>query len=200
LTNGTTGDVTYWESINLRVITTPEVIGMHRLTVELFKDGDTNPYWNNSRFANPYCCFTSAAGDPDHTYDSWKEDVDNPSVQAPPPVPGNYEIKVTLTDTQQNPIEGEDPFVVTFIVTGSTAVNNPESNDITISLTGNQLQVNTIIPGHSTVQVYNIGGALQLTREFNQSEFFLDTNFPIGIYLVKVTHGTETKIQKVMVK
>jgi len=70
---------------------------------------------------------------------------------------GNYEITVTFTVNQQNPIESVAPLIRQFPITNSISINNPE---------------------------------------ICQPEFSLETNFPIGIYLVKVTQGTQKKIRK----
>ncbi|TLX72002.1 T9SS type A sorting domain-containing protein [Labilibacter sediminis] len=199
LTNGTTEEVSYWEGINLKIITDPESITNYRITVELYKDEDTNPYWSKSRFSNPITCFTSVASTPNHSYDSWNDDVENQSILAPPPVPGNYRIKATLTDNLQIPIEGEEPLEISFVITSPTSVNGVEDENVQFVQKGMTLLIKTNSVEASIVRVYNVGGTLKFQKEYKQSEFYVENNFVSGLYLVNVKQGNNEYIYKWMV-
>lgn len=193
---GKTEDVSYWEVMNFRLNTTPEVVPNHRFTFELFKDGDSTAYWSKSRVSNPYCCFASQTTAEGLIYTGWKADT---AASAAPPVAGSYVIKVTLTDAQQNPIDSIAPFVREFTITGVSTVEELKEADFKFSHFNNQLHIKTKSLETTSVSVYSINGTLQLKKEFRSTHISIPTNFTPGIFLVKVSQGAKTGSYKIAI-
>lgn len=192
---GKTDDVSFWEGINFRLNTTPDVIGNYRLTVEIFKDGASTPYWTKSRVANPYCAFASTAS---FEYSSWKEDAE--AFGQAPPVPGSYSIKFTLTGTDQVPTPGVEPFERNFTITPSTSIDKDILRQIKVWSSEQQIIIDSPNNTIYEVLIYGLSGKLLQHNVINSFKYSSNVSLPVGVYIVKLKFDKQFICKKVAIQ
>ena len=57
-----------------------------------------------------------------------------------------------------------------------------------------------ITPGNIDVQVYDMGGRLQLQQQFNSNNIIIPHHLPAGMYRVKITGKDYTETKRLLVQ